>query len=164
MQKLITISGIQIPIYQIMRHPTAPSLEIKIRESELSVSQDALIGILKNSEDLSILTLKTIDGVFMNQYHNYSLMDTYSVKYGYVIQRAVDAVEGIPAVDAVLDEEGNVIQEAIPEVPAVPEVPEIVDNLITVYLLQKSALEIQVESTTQLVDAMSVAIANILGV
>lgn len=158
MQKLITSSGKNISIFHIIRHQTTPSLEVKILESSLTIGQDALMAILRTPYELSRLTLKTEDDVFMNQYQNYSKMDTYSVKHNYVVKHAVDTV---PATEEMLDEEGNVIQEATPAIPAVPEV---VDNLITIFLLQRSEMENQIENNTLLVDAMSIAIAEILGV
>ena len=41
--------------------------------------------------------------------------------------------------------------------------PALIDNLITIRLLKKSDLERKVDNNVQLIDAMSVALAQIMG-
>ncbi len=149
MSKLITVSGTTIPVFNVVRHSAVPALEVMILESQ--VSGINLMDTFKAENQLDILTLRSDQDVFENQYIKYSKLDTYGIQYNYIVK---EAVEGSAAV---LDEEGNTIHEEILAEPAV------VDNLITVRLLKKSELEYRVDSNTQLVDAMSVAIAEMIG-
>lgn len=149
MSKLITVSGNTIPIFNVIRNISVPSLEIQVLESKLEGL--ALLDVLQQAEDLSTLTLNSDHDIFENQYINYTKLDSYGIQYNYVVHDAVAAIE------AVYDDEGNVIA------PAIPATPQIVDNLITATLLQKSDLECKVESNIQMVNAMSVAIAEIIG-
>lgn len=148
MSKLITMSGISIPVFNVIRHQASPSLEILVLESQVSGD---LRDTFSAEEQLSILTLKSDQDVFENQYVNYSKLDTYEVQYGYIVK---EAIEGRAAI---LDEDGKVISEEIPAEQAV------IDNLIKVRLLKKSDLECKVDNNKQMVDAMSVAIAQIIG-
>ena len=120
-------------------------------EEDSQISGIDLLDMFKAEEQLDTLTLRSDQDVFENQYIKYSKLDTYGIQYDYIVK---EAVEGSAAV---LDDEGNTIREEILAEPAV------VDNLITIRLLKKSDLECKVDSNTQLVDAMSVAIAEMIG-
>mgnify|MGYP007045697604 CR=1 FL=1 len=149
MSKLVTVSGIAIPVFNVIRQPSVPALEVMILESQ--ISEINLLDIFKSEEQLETLTLRSDQDVFENQYIKYSKLDTYGIQYKYIVR---EATEGS---GEVLDEDGNIIRaEILPE-------PAVVDNLITVRLLKKSDLESKVDSNTQLVDAMSVAIAEMIG-
>lgn len=149
MSKLLTVSGACIPVFNVMRHETVPSLEIQILESQ--VNEMDLVEIFQAEEQLSILSLRSDQDILENQYMNYSKLDTYGIQYDYKVK---DAVEGQAAL---YDDEGNVVREEI------LEEPEVIDNLITIILLKKSDLECKVDNNSQLVDAMSVAIAQMIG-
>lgn len=149
MSKLVTTSGISIPVFNVIRRQTVPALEIQILESQANGLK--LQEIFKTESELSTLILMSDQNIFENQYMNYAKLDTYGIQYDYMIKEAVtDKV-------AIVDESGDLVSEGIPAEPAV------VDNLITVSLLKKSDLECKVDNNCQLVDAMSVAIAQIMG-
>ena len=65
--------------------------------------------------------------------------------------------EAIEGQSAIVDEEGHTVSEEVTAAPA------IIDNLITIRLLKKSDLECKVDNNGQLIDAMSVALAQIMG-
>ena len=90
-------------------------------------------------------------GILENQYMNYSKLDTYNIQNDYIVKEAIGGWS------AIVDEEGHTVSEEVTAEPA------LIDNLITIRLLKKSDLERKVDNNVQLIDAMSVALAQIMG-
>ena len=149
MSKLVTTTGISIPVFNVVRYPTVPALEIQILESQ--VQEIDLLKLFKTESELSTLTLMSDQEILENQYMNYSKLDTYNIQNDYIVKEAIEGQS------AIVDEEGHTVSEEVTAAPAA------IDNLITIRLLKKSDLECKVDNNGQLIDAMSVALAQIMG-
>ena len=110
-----------------------------------------LLKLFKTESELSTLTLMSDQGILENQYMNYSKLDTYNIQNDYIVKEAIGGWS------AIVDEEGHTVSEEVTAEPA------LIDNLITIRLLKKSDLERKVDNNVQLIDAMSVALAQIMG-
>ena len=110
-----------------------------------------LLKLFKTESELSTLTLMSDQGILENQYMNYSKLDTYNIQNDYIVKEAIGGWS------AIVDEEGHTVSEEVTAAPAT------IDNLITIRLLKKSDLECKVDNNGQLIDAMSVALAQIMG-
>ena len=149
MSKLVTTTGISIPVFNVVRYPAVPALEIQILESQ--VQEIDLLKLFKTESELSTLTLMSDQEILENQYMNYSKLDTYNILNDYIVKEAIGGWS------AIVDEEGHTVSEEVTAEPA------LIDNLITIRLLKKSDLERKVDNNVQLIDAMSVALAQIMG-
>ena len=149
MSKLVTTTGISIPVFNVVRYPAVPALEIQILESQ--VQEIDLLKLFKTESELSTLTLMSDQEILENQYMNYSKLDTYNIQNDYIVKEAIEGQS------AIVDEEGHTVLEEVTAAPAT------IDNLITIRLLKKSDLECKVDNNGQLIDAMSVALAQIMG-
>ena len=149
MSKLVTTTGISIPVFNVVRYPAVPALEIQILKSQ--VQEIDLLKLFKTESELSTLTLMSDQGILENQYMNYSKLDTYNIQNDYIVKEAIEGQS------AIVDEEGHTVSEEVTAAPAA------IDNLITIRLLKKSDLECKVDNNGQLIDAMSVALAQIMG-
>ena len=149
MSKLVTTTGISIPVFNVVRYPAVPALEIQILKSQ--VQEIDLLKLFKTESELSTLTLMSDQGILENQYMNYSKLDTYNILNDYIVKEAIEGRS------AIVDEEGHTVSEEVTAAPAA------IDNLITIRLLKKSDLECKVDNNGQLIDAMSVALAQIMG-
>ena len=149
MSKLVTTTGISIPVFNVVRYPAVPALEIQILKSQ--VQEIDLLKLFKTESELSTLTLMSDQGILENQYMNYSKLDTYNIQNDYIVKEAIGGWS------AIVDEEGHTVSEEVTAAPAA------IDNLITIRLLKKSDLECKVDNNVQLIDAMSVALAQIMG-
>ena len=149
MSKLVTTTGISIPVFNVVRYPAVPALEIQILESQ--VQEIDLLKLFKTESELSTLTLMSDQEILENQYMNYSKLDTYNILNDYIVKEAIEGRS------AIVDEEGHTVSEEVTAAPAA------IDNLITIRLLKKSDLECKVDNNGQLIDAMSVALAQIMG-
>lgn len=149
MSKLVTTTGISIPVFNVVRYPAVPALEIQILESQ--VQEIDLLKLFKTESELSTLTLMSDQEILENQYMNYSKLDTYNIQNDYIVKEAIGGWS------AIVDEEGHTVSEEVTAEPA------LIDNLITIRLLKKSDLERKVDNNVQLIDAMSVALAQIMG-
>lgn len=149
MSKLVTTTGISIPVFNVVRYPAIPALEIQILKSQ--VQEIDLLKLFKTESELSTLTLMSDQGILENQYMNYSKLDTYNIQNDYIVKEAIGGWS------AIVDEEGHTVSEEVTAEPA------LIDNLITIRLLKKSDLERKVDNNVQLIDAMSVALAQIMG-
>ena len=149
MSKLVTTTGISIPVFNVVRYPAVPALEIQILESQ--VQEIDLLKLFKTESELSTLTLMSDQEILENQYMNYSKLDTYNILNDYIVKEAIEGRS------AIVDEEGHTVSEEVTAAPAT------IDNLITIRLLKKSDLECKVDNNGQLIDAMSVALAQIMG-
>ena len=149
MSKLVTTTGISIPVFNVVRYPAVPALEIQILESQ--VQEIDLLKLFKTESELSTLTLMSDQEILENQYMNYSKLDTYNILNDYIVKEAIEGRS------AIVDEEGHTVSEEVTAAPAT------IDNLITIRLLKKSDLECKVDNNGKLIDAMSVALAQIMG-
>ena len=149
MSRLVTMTGISVPVFNVIRNQNVPSLEVKILQSQ--AQEIDLLKLFKTESELSTLTLMSDQGILENQYMNYSKLDTYNIQNDYIVKEAIGGWS------AIVDEEGHTVSEEVTAEPA------LIDNLITIRLLKKSDLERKVDNNVQLIDAMSVALAQIMG-
>lgn len=149
MSRLVTMTGISVPVFNVIRNQNVPSLEVQILQSQ--AQEIDLLKLFKTESELSTLTLMSDQGILENQYINYSKLDTYNIQNDYIVKEAIGGWS------AIVDEEGHTVSEEVTAEPA------LIDNLITIRLLKKSDLERKVDNNVQLIDAMSVALAQIMG-
>ena len=149
MSRLVTMTGISVPVFNVIRNQNVPSLEVQILQSQ--AQEIDLLKLFKTESELSTLTLMSDQGILENQYMNYSKLDTYNIQNDYIVKEAIGGWS------AIVDEEGHTVSEEVTTEPA------LIDNLITIRLLKKSDLERKVDNNVQLIDAMSVALAQIIG-
>ena len=149
MSRLVTMTGISVPVFNVIRNQNVPSLEVQILQSQ--AQEIDLLKLFKTESELSTLTLMSDQGILENQYMNYSKLDTYNIQNDYIVKEAIGGWS------AIVDEEGHTVSEEVTAAPAA------IDNLITIRLLKKSDLECKVDNNVQLIDAMSVALAQIMG-
>ena len=149
MSRLVTMTGISVPVFNVIRNQNVPSLEVQILQSQ--AQEIGLLKLFKTESELSTLTLMSDQGILENQYMNYSKLDTYNIQNDYIVKEAIGGWS------AIVDEEGHTVSEEVTAEPA------LIDNLITIRLLKKSDLERKVDNNVQLIDAMSVALAQIMG-
>ena len=148
MSRLVTMTGISVPVFNVIRNQNVPSLEVQILQSQ--AQEIDLLKLFKTESELSTLTLMSDQGILENQYMNYSKLDTYNIQNDYIVKEAIGGWS------AIVDEEGHTVSEEVTAEPA------LIDNLITIRLLKKSDLERKVDNNVQLIDAMSVALAQIM--
>ena len=146
MSRLVTMTGISVPVFNVIRNQNVPSLEVQILQSQ--AQEIDLLKLFKTESELSTLTLMSDQGILENQYMNYSKLDTYNIQNDYIVKEAIGGWS------AIVDEEGHTVSEEVTAEPA------LIDNLITIRLLKKSDLERKVDNNVQLIDAMSVALAK----
>ena len=149
MSRLVTMTGISVPVFNVIRNQNVPSLEVQILQSQ--AQEIDLLKLFKTESELTTLTLMSDQGILENQYMNYSKLDTYNIQNDYIVKEAIGGWS------AIVDEEGHTVSEEVTAEPA------LIDNLITIRLLKKSDLERKVDNNVQLIDAMSVALAQIMG-
>lgn len=165
MQYIFTKNGKKIPFYNIRKivdsNNQPVSIMISFRESELvgkKLTIMSLIELMKDTTEIAELSAYTEFDILLNTYHNYSKLDETSCKYGYLISPYIPAIE---PKEAQVDKEGNIL---IPATEGAEAVPEIRDTLLTVILLKQNDLEVRVNDTSKTVDAIAVAIAEMMGV
>lgn len=162
MQFIITKNNKKIPFYnarKIVDSNNAPvSIIITFRNSELNMGLQDLKAIL--SDESKMQEFKTVNEseVLLNSYYQYAKLDEINYKYNCVVSPYIPAV---PRRDELTDEQGNVI---MPAQEAQNEIPEVTDDLITVTLLKKNDFEKQLEDTKETVNAITVAMAEMMGV
>lgn len=165
MQYIITQNGKNLPIFntrKIVGRDNLPvSLILSFRATEIQTAgytEETLKDLMLNQGETAELTMYNESNVMLNQYYKYSKLDEVSCKYNYLISPYVPATE---AQAEVTDEEGNVL---VPAIEATEEIPEVRDTLIVVTLLKQNELEAKIDDTTKTVDAMAVAMAEMMGV
>lgn len=165
MQYILTKTGKRLPFHnarKVTDNNNQPvSLIVSFRETELQTAgfTDALLRTaMKNPEETLELAAYNEADILLNTYYRYCKLDEISCKYDYLISPYVPSIE---PQEAQTDEEGNVIA---PAVEGTEEIPEVRDTLIIVTLLKQSELETKVEDTSRTVDAMAVAMAEMMGV
>lgn len=161
MQYILTKKEKEIPFYNIRKTVNSSKQPIAVivtfRGSEIESKGILLEEVMRDPKET--LELKTYNeaGILMNTYYGYSKLDEVSYKYDCLISPYVPAVE---ATEEVVDEEGNIIT---PATTGNDEIPEVRDTLITITLLKKDDLESKIENTNETVNAMVVAMAQIMG-
>lgn len=110
MSKLVTTTGISIPVFNVVRYPAVPALEIQILESQ--VQEIDLLKLFKTESELSTLTLMSDQEILENQYMNYSKLDTYNILNDYIVKEAIEGRS------AIVDEEGHTVSEEVTPAPA----------------------------------------------
>lgn len=165
MQYILTKNNNRLPFYNIRKvtdNNNQPiSIVISFRESELLTANytiTSLIDLMKDATTIGELSTYSESNILLNTYHSYSKLDETSCRYKYLISPYIPAVE--PQEEQV-DEDGNVV---IPAIEGTEAVPEVRDTLLTVTLLKQSDLEVKIDDTSKTVDAIAVAIAEIMGV
>ena len=146
MSRLVTMTGISVPVFNVIRNQNVPSLEVQILQSQ--AQEIDLLKLFKTESELSTLTLMSDQGILENQYMNYSKLDTYNIQNDYIVKEAIGGWS------AIVDEEGHTVSEEVTAEPA------LIDNLITIRLLKKSDLERKVDNNVQLIDAGSTCSNN----
>lgn len=139
MQKLILVSGKEIPVKNVMRWSSKESLEVNIVESELAscgLDLSTVLTLLKDSAETAEMKLVNDADILENVYYNYSKLDGYSVTYDQTISANVSEPE---------------------------ETSDVKETVIVINIKQLSNLEQQVASNTEMVEAMTVAIATMMG-
>ena len=124
MSRLVTMTGISVPVFNVIRNQNVPSLEVQILQSQ--AQEIDLLKLFKTESELSTLTLMSDQGILENQYMNYSKLDTYNIQNDYIVKEAIGGWS------AIVDEEGHTVSEEVTAEPA------LIDNLITIRLLKKS--------------------------
>ncbi len=139
MPKLILVSGKEIPVKNVMHWSSKESLEVSIVESELAscgLDLSIVLTLLKDSAETAEMKLVNDAGILENVYYNYSKLDGYSVTYDQTISADVSEPE---------------------------ETSDVKETVIVINIKQLSNLEQQVASNTEMVEAMTVAIATMMG-
>lgn len=139
MPKLILVSGKEITVKNVMRWSSKESLEVSIVESELAscgLDLSIVLTLLKDSAETAEMKLVNDAGILENVYYNYSKLDGYSVTYDQTISADVSEPE---------------------------ETSDVKETVIVINIKQLSNLEQQVASNTEMVEAMTVAIATMMG-
>lgn len=139
MPKLILVSGKEIPVKNVMRWSSKESLEVSIVESELAscgLDLSIVLTLLKDSAETAEMKLVNDAGILENVYYNYSKLEGYSVTYDQTISADVSEPE---------------------------ETSDVKETVIVINIKQLSNLEQQVASNTEMVEAMTVAIATMMG-
>lgn len=161
MQYILTKKEEKIPFYNIrkvMNSDNQPiSIVILFRKSELDANGILIEEVLQDSNELQELRIYNDSDILMNTYHGYNRLDEVGYKYDYVISSYVPAV--IP-VEEEVDEEGNVVTAAT---VGREEIPEVRDTIVTVVLSKNDDLENKIEDINKTVNAMAVAMAEIMG-
>lgn len=165
MQYILTKTGKRIPFYNVRKVTDGNNLPVSLialfRETDLQeagFTSESLKADLKNSEETVELATYNQAGALLNTYCRYSKLDEISCKYDYLISPYVPA---IAPQEAQTDENGNI---TVPAIEGAAEIPEVKDTMLMVTLLKQSELEIKVEDTSKTVDAMAVAMAEMMGV
>ena len=87
MSRLVTMTGISVPVFNVIRNQNVPSLEVQILQSQ--AQEIDLLKLFKTESELSTLTLMSDQGILENQYMNYSKLDTYNIQNDYIVKEAI---------------------------------------------------------------------------
>lgn len=148
MQKLVLTSGKTVPVKNVTRWQNKEMIEISISNSELianNLELSEVLNLLKDHVETAEIKLINDAEVVENVYYDYSKLDSYNVAY--------DQVLNYTGTD--LEEAGSTETEA--------ETNASKDTIITVSIKKLSDLERQVANNTEMVEAVTVAIASMMG-
>ena len=144
MQKLILVSGKEIPVKNVVRWQGKEMIDISIAESDLvanGLDFSTVLELLKDAAETAEMKLVNDADVLENAYYAYSKLDSYSVAYDEISSNSAD-----------LSSE----EEETAEVSK--------DTVITVSIKKLSDLEQQVANNTDMLESVTVAIASMMGV
>lgn len=148
MQKLVLTSGKTVPVKNVTRWQNKEMIEISISNSELIANNlefSEVLNLLKDHVETVEMKLINDAEVVENVYYYYSKLDSYNVAYDQVLNYA----------GTDLEEDGSTETEA--------ETNASKDTIITVSIKKLSDLERQVANNTEMVEAVTVAIASMMG-
>ena len=148
MQKLVLTSGKTVPVKNVTRWQNNEMIEISISNSELianNLELSEVLNLLKDHVETAEMKLINDAEVVENVYYDYSKLDSYNVAYDQVLNYA----------GTDLEEDGSTETEA--------ETNASKDTIITVSIKKLSDLERQVANNTEMVEAVTVAIASMMG-
>ena len=148
MQKLVLTSGKTVPVKNVTRWQNKEMIEISISNSELianNLELSEVLNLLKDHVETAEMKLINDAEVVENVYYDYSKLDSYNVAYDQVLNYA----------GTDLEEAGSTETEA--------ETNASKDTIITVSIKKLSDLERQVANNTEMVEAVTVAIASMMG-
>lgn len=148
MQKLVLTSGKTVPVKNVTRWQNKEMIEISISNSELianNLELSEVLNLLKDHVETAEMKLINDAEVVENVYYDYSKLDSYNVAYDQVLNYA----------GTDLEEDGSTETEA--------ETNASKDTIITVSIKKLSDLERQVANNTEMVEAVTVAIASMMG-
>lgn len=148
MQKLVLTSGKTVPVKNVTRWQNKEMIEISISNSELianNLELSEVLNLLKDHVETAEMKLINDAEVVENVYYDYSKLDSYNVAYDQVLNYA----------GTDLEEDGSTETEA--------ETNASKDTIITVSIKMLSDLERQVANNTEMVEAVTVAIASMMG-
>ena len=148
MQKLVLTSGKTVPVKNVTRWQNKEMIEISISNSELianNLELSEVLNLLKDHVETAEMKLINDAEVVENVYYDYSKLDSYNVAYDQVLNYA----------GTDLEEDGSTETEA--------ETNASKDTIITVSIKKLSDLERQVANNTEMVEAVTVAIASRMG-
>jgi len=161
MQYILSKKGKEIPFYNIRKVIGSNNLPVSIivsfRKSELESKGINIEELLHDPEETIELKTHNGEGMLLNTYYGYNKLDEMNHKYDYIVSPYIPAIE---AIEEQVDEEGNII---VPAAAATEEVPEVKDTLITATLLKRNEYELKLDDTSKTVDAMAVAMAEMMG-
>lgn len=148
MHKLVLTSGKTVPVKNVTRWQNKEMIEISISNSELianNLELSEVLNLLKDHVETAEMKLINDAEVVENVYYDYSKLDSYNVAYDQVLNYA----------GTDLEEDGSTETEA--------ETNASKDTIITVSIKKLSDLERQVANNTEMVEAVTVAIASMMG-
>lgn len=148
MEKLVLTSGKTVPVKNVTRWQNKEMIEISISNSELianNLELSEVLNLLKDHVETAEMKLINDAEVVENVYYDYSKLDSYNVAYDQVLNYA----------GTDLEEDGSTETEA--------ETNASKDTIITVLIKKLSDLERQVANNTEMVEAVTVAIASMMG-
>lgn len=148
MQKLVLTSGKTVPVKNVTRWQNKEMIEISISNSELianNLELSEVLNLLKDHVETAEMKLINDAEVVENVYYDYSKLDSYNVAYDQVLNYA----------GTDLEEDGSTETEA--------ETNASKDTIITVSIKKLSDLGRQVANNTEMVEAVTVAIASMMG-
>lgn len=148
MQKLVLTSGKTVPVKNVTRWQNKEMIEISISNSELIANNlefSEVLNLLKDHVETAEMKLINDAEVVENVYYDYSKLDSYNVAYDQVLNYA----------GTDLEEDESTETEA--------ETNASKDTIITVSIKKLSDLERQVANNTEMVEAVTVAIASMMG-
>lgn len=144
MQYILTKNGQKLPFYNSRKifgednNPRALELTFLLSEIQSAEFDEAsMTSLMKDSDGMKEFSAYNESDVLLNTYYQYNRLDEVSYKYNFTISQQND------------DDAMNLGTEP--------------DTMITVTLLKQSELEVMVKDTNEAVDAMAVAMAEILG-
>jgi benzoyl-CoA reductase/2-hydroxyglutaryl-CoA dehydratase subunit BcrC/BadD/HgdB len=125
LKKAKEVKGIQADYWRIYRNDQNMNENKTCVRLALYANKDARDAGVMNFLDLQAFTFDGVDFTREELYAKIKESETETR----IITEAVPAIEGVEAVEAVLDEEGNVVTEAVEAVAAVEAIPAVTEEV-----------------------------------